>query len=344
MLYPLIRPLIFTQDAESAHETSLSLLNDLRWLVPKTRVHKPRTVMGLKFPNPVGLAAGMDKNGDYLRGLERLGFGFIEVGTVTPRAQPGNPKPRLFRLTKQRSIINRMGFNNQGVDYLLHKLHQLPPRDYVLGINIGKNLSTPVEKALDDYRLALQSVYLEADYITINVSSPNTPGLRKLQSEHALENLLSGISDTRKALQDKHQLNRPIALKVAPDLDQRSIAPICQLLHDYQIDALIATNTTLDKSAVAGHPLAREAGGLSGAALTDKSREILYLFHQQLQQDIPIISVGGIDSPQEAQLRLDLGARLIQIYSALIYQGPGLIRQIAKSIDDCSGYVLKSPQ
>ena len=333
MLYPLIRPLIFSQDAESAHETSLSLLRDLRWLIPKTRVRKPVTVMGLEFPNPVGLAAGMDKNGDYLCGLERLGFGFIEVGTVTPRAQPGNPKPRLFRLTRHASIINRMGFNNQGVDYLLANIRRLPPRDYILGVNIGKNLSTPVENALDDYRLALQKVYCDADYITINVSSPNTPGLRNLQTEDALENLLRGISETRKALQDEHQFNRPIALKVAPDLDQRSIAPMCQLLIDYHIDALIATNTTLDKSAVAGHPLANEAGGLSGAALTEKSRHILYQFHQQLQQDIPIISVGGIDSPEEAQLRLDLGAKLVQIYSALIFKGPGLIRQIVKSIE-----------
>jgi dihydroorotate dehydrogenase len=332
MLYPLIRPLIFAQDAENAHETSLELLNDLRWLIPPTRIHKPVRVMGLEFPNPLGLAAGMDKNAEYLPGLSRLGFGFIEVGTVTPRAQPGNPKPRLFRLTDHHSIINRMGFNNKGVDAMLDNIAQLPPRDYILGINIGKNLSTAVENALDDYALALQKVYRAADYITINVSSPNTPGLRDLQSEDALEALLKGITETRKALQDEHQVNRPIALKIAPDLDDRSIAPISQLLLDYGIDALIATNTTLDKSHVAGHRYASEQGGLSGAALTDKSREILYRFHQQLQDDIPIISVGGIDTPEEAQLRLDLGARLIQVYSALVFKGPGLIRQILKSI------------
>ena len=333
MLYPLIRPLIFAQDAESAHETGLELLNKLRWLIPPTRVDKPVTVMGLNFPNPVGLAAGMDKNGEYLPGLSRLGFGFIEVGTVTPRAQPGNPKPRLFRLTRHHSIINRMGFNNQGVDTLLDHVAQLPARDFILGINIGKNLSTAVENALDDYALALQKVYCAADYITINVSSPNTPGLRNLQSEDALEALLKGIGESRKALQDEHQVYRPIALKVAPDLDARSIAPISQLLVDYGIDALIATNTTLDKSSVAGHRYADEQGGLSGAALTDKSRDILYRFHQQLQDDIPIISVGGIDSPEEAQLRLDIGAKLIQIYSALVFKGPGLVRQILKSIE-----------
>ncbi len=332
MLYSLIKPLLFALDAETAHDTSLELLNTFRYLIPKKQVHKPTRVMGLDFANPVGLAAGLDKNAEYLPGLSRLGFGFIEVGTVTPRAQPGNPKPRLFRLRQQRSIINRMGFNNQGVGQLLENVHRIPQRDFVLGINIGKNRDTPVAQALDDYRVALQQVYLDADYITINISSPNTPGLRNLQSEEALESLLSGILETRKALQDEYQVNRPIALKVAPDLDSQAIAPICELLLQYQIDALIATNTTLDRSAVADHPLANEAGGLSGDALTEKSRSMLNLFHQQLGQQLPIISAGGISSAAEAKLRLDLGASLIQIYSALIFQGPGLIRRIAKSL------------
>ncbi len=331
MLYSLIKPLLFSLDAETAHDTSLELLNSFRYLLPKPKIHKPRQVMGLEFPNPVGLAAGLDKNAEYLPGLSRLGFGFIEVGTVTPRAQAGNPKPRMFRLHSQRSIINRMGFNNQGVDHLLQNIQQFKQRDFILGINIGKNRDTPVERALDDYKLALQQVYLEADYITINISSPNTPGLRKLQAEDALEILLDGITQARKALQDQHQVNRPIALKVAPDLDPQAIAAICELLIKYHIDALIATNTTLDRSAVAGHPLAGEAGGLSGEALTEKSRSILQLFHQQLQQQVPIISVGGIHSPAEARLRLELGASLIQIYSALIFHGPGLIRRIARA-------------
>ena len=289
--------------------------------------------MGLDFPNPVGLAAGLDKNGDYLRGLAHLGFGFIEVGTVTPRPQPGNPKPRLFRLRSKRSIINRMGFNNAGINHLLANIERLPRRDYVLGINIGKNLSTPVERALDDYRLALQRVYLAADYITLNISSPNTPGLRKLQDDDALKQLLSGVTEARKALQDEHQVDRPLALKVAPDLDRNQVAVIADLLGEYGIDGLIATNTTLDRSAIAGHPLAGEAGGLSGAALKEKSRDLLVQFRQRLDDEIPIISVGGIDSPEEARLRLELGASLIQIYSGLIYEGPGLIRRILKAID-----------
>ncbi|MBC8212141.1 MAG: quinone-dependent dihydroorotate dehydrogenase [Gammaproteobacteria bacterium] len=332
MFYSLLKPFIFTQDAETAHENSLELLNTMRYLIPDRLVQKPVRVMGLEFLNPLGLAAGMDKNADYLPGLSRLGFGFIEVGTVTPRPQPGNPRPRLFRVRQHNSIINRMGFNNKGVDYLLNNIRQLPAHRYILGINIGKNLTTPVENALSDYRLAMQQVYTSADYITVNISSPNTPGLRNLQSEKALEELLKGIHETRKALQDEHQINRPIALKVAPDLDDHAIAPIADLLIKYQIDALIATNTTIDKSALRGHPLAAEAGGLSGEALTEKSRRILYLFEQQLQQQIPIISAGGIASAEEAQLRLDLGASLIQIYSALIFRGPGLIGKITKSI------------
>lgn len=331
-LYSLIRPLVFNLDAETAHEASLELLNSLRYLIPKRRVSKPVNVMGLEFPNPLGLAAGLDKNADFLPGLSRLGFGFIEVGTVTPRAQSGNPKPRLFRLPEHSSIINRMGFNNRGVDYLLGNIHQQQQRDYVLGINIGKNLTTAVENALDDYTRALSSVYLDADYITINISSPNTPGLRNLQDEDALKDLLHGIDECRKGLQDKYQLNRPLALKIAPDLDTRAIQPISNLLIKYNIDALIATNTTLDRSNISDHPLAQQAGGLSGSALTDKSRQILYQFHQQLQDEIPIISAGGIDSPEEAQLRLELGAKLIQIYSALIFQGPGLVRRITNHL------------
>ncbi len=333
MLYPLlVRPFVFAQDAETAHETSLELLNTFRYLIPNTLHRKPVKVMGLDFPNPVGLAAGLDKNADYLPGLGRLGFGFIEVGTVTPQAQAGNPKPRLFRLTEHNSIINRMGFNNKGICYLLNNIRQLPEHDYILGINIGKNLTTAVENALSDYTLALRQVYTSADYITVNISSPNTPGLRNLQSEEALEALLKGIDECRKSLQDEHQINRPIALKVAPDLDSQAIAPISELLVKYNIDALIATNTTLDKSNVMGHPAANEAGGLSGAALTDKSRQILYQFHQQLQDQIPIISAGGIDSPEEAQLRLDLGAKLVQLYSAIIFKGPGIINKITKFI------------
>ena len=331
MFYSLLKPILFAVDAELAHDVTLQLLNRFRALIPQTQVAKPVRVMGLDFPNAVGLAAGLDKNADYLPGLSKLGFGFIEVGTVTPKPQAGNPRPRLFRLPRHHSIINRMGFNNKCVDYLLQ---QVParPRPYILGINIGKNLTTAVDNALDDYRLAMQKVYLQADYISINISSPNTPGLRSLQTEAALDALLAGISATRKALQELHQTYRPIALKVAPDLDDSAIPAIAELLHKHRIDCLIATNTTLDRSQVLGHPLANEAGGLSGAALTDKSRHVLSEFYRVLQDEIPIISVGGISSAAEAKERLELGAKLIQLYTGLIYRGPGLVAEVLKAI------------
>ncbi|MFV2032319.1 MAG: dihydroorotate dehydrogenase (quinone), partial [Gammaproteobacteria bacterium] len=258
-------------------------------------------------------------------------FGFIELGSVTPEPQAGNPTPRLFRLIRHRAMINRMGFNNKGVDYLLNRIPDRP-RPYVLGINIGKNLITPVERALDDYRAGLKKVYAAADYISLNVSSPNTPGLRQLQSEKALDSFLNGIDETRKALQDHHQFDRPIALKVSPDLDNGAIPAIAELLIKHRIDGLIATNTTMDRSLVKDHRLAAEIGGLSGEPLCQKSRNVLSAFHQALQGEIPIISVGGIMSPGEAQIRLKLGASLVQIYSGLIYQGPGLAREIAQAI------------
>jgi dihydroorotate dehydrogenase len=287
--------------------------------------------MGLDFPNPVGLAAGLDKNADYLDGLSRLGFGFIEVGSVTPKPQPGNPQPRIFRLARQCSLINRMGFNNKGVDYLLDRVRDRQ-RDYLLGINIGKNRDTPLDQALADYRAGFEKVYLSADYIAINISSPNTPGLRELQNEDALENLLAGIGELRRRLEDKHQLRRPLALKLSPDLDPRAIPAIADTLRRHRVDCLIATNTTLDRGPVQGHRLAAESGGLSGAALCERSREVLQAFAGELQGELPIISVGGIDSIEEARLRLELGASLIQLYTGLIYRGPGLVERIARSL------------
>jgi dihydroorotate dehydrogenase len=331
MIYSLLKPILFSLDAELTHDISLGMLNRLHRLIPQIRVEKPVTVMGLDFPNPVGLAAGLDKNADYLPGLSKLGFGFIEVGTVTPKPQRGNPKPRLFRLPAHRSIINRMGFNNKGVDHLIKQIpSQLRP--YILGVNIGKNLTTAVENALDDYRLAMQKVYLQADYITVNISSPNTPGLRDLQTEEALDSLLYGISQTRLELQDLHQVDRPIALKVAPDLDDTAIPGIADLLRKHKIDCLIANNTTLDRSQVAGHPLAHETGGLSGDVLAQQSRHVLSEFHRALQDEIPIISVGGISSAAEAKERFERGAKLIQIYSGLIYRGPGLVAETLNAI------------
>jgi dihydroorotate dehydrogenase len=331
MLYPLVRPILFALDAELAHDISLEMLQLFHPLLRRQQVVDPVTVMGLDFPNRVGLAAGLDKNADYLDGLGKLGFGFIEVGSVTPLPQPGNPQPRIFRLNRQQSLINRMGFNNSGVDQLLKNIGS-GERNFVLGINLGKNLSTTVENALSDYSLAYQKVYCQADYIAINISSPNTPGLRDLQNEAALEALLAGIGQLRRKLEDEHQLHRPLVLKISPDLDQRAIPAIAGLLRKYSVDGLIATNTTLSRDGVAGHALANENGGLSGLALRDKSRELLSAFYQQLGDDIPIISVGGIDSPEEAALRIELGAKLVQLYTGLIYRGPGLVNSVARSL------------
>ena len=331
MLYPLIKPLLFALDPEQAHDISLEMLQQFYRCLPRRRIEDPVRVMGLDFPNRVGLAAGLDKNADYLDGLGRLGFGFIEVGSVTPRAQPGNPQPRIFRLNRHQSLINRMGFNNDGVDKLLQNVGDAE-RDFVLGINIGKNLSTPVADALLDYRDAYARVYQRADYIAINISSPNTPGLRDLQNEAALEALLDGIDQLRRELEDEHQLRRPLALKLSPDLDTRAIPAIADLLRRYSVDALIATNTTIDRDAVADHALAKEAGGVSGLALREKSRQILIDFHRELGDDIPIVSVGGIDSAEEAAHRLELGASLVQLYTGLIYRGPGLVTDVAEAL------------
>ena len=331
MLYPLVKPVLFALDPEAAHDISLDMLQLLHPLLGKRRVEKPVQVMGLEFPNAVGLAAGLDKNADYLAGLSSLGFGSIEVGSVTPKAQPGNPTPRIFRLSRQQSLINRMGFNNDGIERLLQNVAR-QPRNCVLGINIGKNLSTPVDQALSDYSIGFEKAYPAADYITINISSPNTPGLRDLQTEQALEALLDGIDQLRRRLEDEYQYRRPLALKLAPDLDARAIAGIADLLRRYSIDCLIATNTTIARNGVEEHPRAGEAGGLSGLALRDRSREVLSAFQRELNGDIPIISVGGIDSAEEAKLRLELGASMIQIYTGLIYRGPNLVREIAEAL------------
>ena len=331
MTYSLIKPLLFAVDPELAHDVSLEMLQQFHRLLPQRRIQQPTRVMGLDFPNPVGLAAGLDKNADYIDGLSRLGFGFIEVGSVTPRPQPGNPQPRIFRLSRQQSLINRMGFNNKGVDYLVERVRD-KPRDFVLGINIGKNRDTPLDEALSDYCLGLEKVYPYADYVAINISSPNTPGLRELQNEMALENLLAAIGEQRRRLEDRHQLRRPLALKLSPDLDRRAVPALADILRCHAVDGLIATNTTLDREPVSGHRLAAEAGGLSGAALRERSREVLSAFARELGGEIPIISVGGIDSVAEARLRFELGASLIQLYTGLIYRGPGLVNRIAESL------------
>ena len=335
-MYPLLRNLMFKLDAETSHYLGM---NSLKWmemsgllrlLMPKMPT-VPVHVMGLRFPNPVGLAAGLDKNADYLEALSVLGFGFIEVGTVTPRPQPGNAKPRLFRLPEAQAIINRMGFNNLGVDHLLEQV-QAAQTDAIIGINIGKNVDTPVDKALDDYLIGLEKSYPHADYITINISSPNTPGLRNLQFGEALDNLLSALKNRQAELAEEFQRYVPMAVKVAPDLTLEEVQQLSECFSRVGIDAVIATNTTLSREAVAGLAHADEAGGLSGKPVFAKSTEIVRQFRQALPADMPIIAAGGIMSAEDAMQKLEAGAQLIQIYSGLIYQGPKLIQDIVKTI------------
>lgn len=335
-IYPLLRDLMFRLDAETAHHLGL---NTLKWLaftgllkllMPKPLV-KPVTVMGIDFANPVGLAAGLDKNADYLDALALMGFGFVEVGTVTPRPQPGNTRPRLFRLPQAQAIINRMGFNNLGVDHLLEQV-QIAETNNKIGINIGKNFDTPVEKALDDYLTGLGKVYAHADYVTINISSPNTPGLRSLQFGKALDELLDGLKNSQADLAAKHERYVPMAVKVAPDLTREELLQLADTFSRFQIDAVIATNTTLERDAVTGLKHAEQAGGLSGLPLFTRSTEVVRQFRQVLPADMPIIAAGGINSGDAAQAKLEAGASLVQIYSGLIYQGPALIRDIVKTL------------
>ncbi|MCL4138891.1 UNVERIFIED_CONTAM: hypothetical protein GTU68_050716 [Idotea baltica] len=277
--------------------------------------------MGLTFPNSVGMAAGLDKNGDYLSALSALGFGFVEIGTVTPRPQPGNPKPRLFRLQEANAIINRMGFNNLGVDYLTEQVRAAQV-DALVGINIGKNIDTAVENALDDYLIGLDKVYQQADYVTINISSPNTPGLRKLQFGESLKVLLSGLKGYV-----------PMAVKVAPDLDLDEVQELANAFAEFEIDGVIATNTTMARDKVVGMKHAEEAGGLSGQPVFEQSTEIVRQFKQTLPATLPIIAAGGIMSGQDAVKKIQAGASLVQIYSGFIYQGPALITEIINSIE-----------
>ncbi|MDC9728171.1 MAG: quinone-dependent dihydroorotate dehydrogenase [Methyloprofundus sp.] len=334
--YPLIKPLLFQFDAEKAHTLSLKLLKvvhnlGLAGLINPKIIAKPVTVMGLEFTNPVGLAAGLDKNGDYIDALSGLGFGYIEIGTVTPRPQPGNPQPRLFRLPEHNAIINRMGFNNQGVDYLLQQVDKSVYKG-ILGINIGKNFDTPIENATEDYLISLRKAYLAASYITINISSPNTKNLRQLQQGDEIKNLLSALKEEQQKLQVEHNKYTPIVVKIAPDLDDDEILHIAQLLKEYAMDGVIATNTTLDRSAVKNHQFEKEAGGLSGAPVRDKSTYVVKRLAEELQGAIPIIAAGGIFSAEDAQAKLDAGASLVQIYSGLIYKGPELAYQIMQGI------------
>lgn len=335
-MYTLLRPLLFTLDAESAHHLTLeSLLFASRAGLAGACMPRPatvtRTVMGLEFPNPVGLAAGLDKNGDYIDALAALGFGFIEIGTVTPRPQPGNPRPRMFRLPAASAVINRMGFNNRGVDALIANVQRMRYRG-ILGINIGKNFDTPLERAADDYLECLRKVYAHAGYVTVNISSPNTKNLRQLQQSDELGSLLGVLTTERERLADRHGRRVPVALKIAPDLDETQIAMIADLLVANGIDAVIATNTTVAKDAVAGLPHGQEAGGLSGAPLTAQAQAVAVRLAAALAGALPVIGVGGIMNAGDATARISAGASLIQLYTGLVYAGPLLVNQCVEAI------------
>ncbi|MDT4332212.1 quinone-dependent dihydroorotate dehydrogenase [Methylomonas sp. MED-D] len=335
-LYPLLRPLLFSLPPETAHHATLQLLqvahaSGVSTLTRPAAPDKPVDVMGLHFKNPLGLAAGLDKNGDYIDALAELGFGFIEIGTVTPRPQPGNPKPRLFRLPEHQAIINRMGFNNLGIDHLLAQVGKCQYRG-ILGINIGKNADTPLEKATEDYLIGLRKSYTAASYITINISSPNTKNLRQLQQGDEIKQLLSALKEEQLKLQAAQGKYTPIAVKIAPDLSDEEISHIAALLLEFAIDGVIATNTTIARDKIQGHIHADEAGGLSGAPVKDSSTRVVNGLAAELQGKLPIIAAGGILSGADAQEKLAAGASLVQIYSGLIYRGPELIDEILNAI------------
>ena len=336
MLYSLARPFLFALDPEAAHDLTLAALKLLERggmasmladAVPAQRVK----LMGLEFPNALGLAAGLDKNGEYIDALAAMGFGFIEIGTVTPRPQPGNPKPRVFRLPEAQALINRLGFNNHGVERLIANVLRARYRG-ILGINIGKNFDTPIERAADDYEFCLAKVYAHASYVTVNVSSPNTKDLRQLQGADELGALAGKLKTEQKRLADVHGRYVPLVLKIAPDLDQAQLEAIAKCLLKHKLDGVIATNTTISRAAVKGLPHAEESGGLSGAPLRDVSTEVIRKLALLLDGKVPIIGVGGVMSADDARAKLAAGASLVQIYTGFIYRGPQLIGEILRAL------------
>lgn len=331
-LYSIIRPLLFRMDAERAHSFSLSALHYVPKFCFKQPSVQPIHVMGMQWPHAVGLAAGLDKNGEHLDALAKLGFSFIELGTVTPKPQLGNPKPRLFRLPQARAIINRMGFNNQGVDALVHHVKKAH-YEGILGINIGKNKDTPLEQAADDYLHCFSKVYEHASYVTINISSPNTPDLRQLQQGAYFADLLSQLQAEQIKLADKFQRHVPLVVKVSPDEDTETLKQMTDVILSYGIEGIIATNTTCSREEIKSIPYADETGGLSGGPLQERSLQCLRLLKQYVGDEVTLIGVGGIDSCESAQTKLDAGASLVQIYSGLIYQGPTLISAIADGLN-----------
>lgn len=336
--YPLIRPLLFAMDPEAAHEFTFRSLESSRalGLLPESRPLPGReiTICGLTFPNPIGLAAGLDKNAEHLDTLGSFGFGFIEVGTVTPRPQAGNPKPRMFRLPNHLALINRLGFNNQGLEAFITNVQRadwVREKRGVLGLNIGKNADTPMEKAIDDYITGLHGVYPWADYVTVNISSPNTKNLRDLQRDDALHALLTGLKECRQQLADRHHRWVPLFLKIAPDLEDDQIRAIATAVLDHQFDGVIATNTTLSRNAVANDPRSQESGGLSGAPLLEQSNHVIRTLRAQLGPNVAIIGVGGVLNGLDARSKLQAGADLVQLYTGLIYRGPLLVEEAVRA-------------
>ena len=332
MLYELARPLLFALDPETAHNLTLHGLHYAGKLLPAAEPEPASAVevMGLRFPNRVGLAAGLDKNGEAIDGLGRLGFGFLEIGTITPRPQPGNPRPRMFRLPEVRGIINRMGFNNHGVDVLLAHVRAAKYRG-ILGINIGKNFDTPIERAADDYLACLEKVYALASYVTVNISSPNTKNLRQLQGESELDDLLGRLKAAQTRLTEQHGRYVPLTLKIAPDLDDAQVSNIADALRRHRIDGVIATNTTIARDKVQGIAHGNEQGGLSGAPVFEASTAVVRKLAHALAGELPIIAAGGVLEGAQARAKLEAGAALVQLYSGLIYRGPALVRECVRA-------------
>lgn len=341
--YALARPFLFGLDPETAHELTMASLartqgTPLSAAYCNSRVSDPVELAGLKFPNRVGMAAGLDKNARCIDGLAAMGFGFVEVGTVTPKAQPGNPKPRMFRLPEAKALINRLGFNNDGLDAFLANVQKSSVRrqrtqnPLLLGLNIGKNAATPIENAVDDYLICLDGVYPHADYVTVNISSPNTKNLRALQSDEALDALLGRIAERREALASQHGKRVPIFVKIAPDLDETQVDVIAATLKRHAMDGVVATNTTLSREAVKGLRHAEEAGGLSGAPVLEASNRVIRQLRAALGKGFPIIGVGGVMSGADAVSKIRAGADVVQIYTGLIYKGPGLVVEAANAI------------
>ena len=337
--YALTRPFLFGLDPEQAHELTLGALariqhTPLVCVVSQARVNDPLTLAGLKFPNRVGLAAGLDKNGRCIDGFGAMGFGFVEVGTVTPKAQPGNPKPRMFRLPEANALINRLGFNNDGLDTFIAnvKRSSFRQRGGILGLNIGKNAATPIERAVDDYLICLDGVYPHADYVTVNISSPNTKNLRELQSDQALDALLSAVQERKTQLEKTHGRRVPVFVKIAPDLDPAQVQVIAATIQKNGIDGVIATNTTIARDAVKHLPHGGETGGLSGAPVFAASNRVIGQLRAALGAGFPIIGVGGVMSAADAQAKMTAGADVVQVYTGFIYKGPALVTEIARAL------------